>query len=80
MAIPSILPFSSTVAAPTCSSPHPIISADITPRQHVCGEVREREGRCIIEQCQWLRLETAECGCSTGARRGVSKDRKVISH
>lgn len=34
----------------------------------------------IIEQCQRLRLETAECGCSTIASRGASKDRKVIYH
>lgn len=43
-------------------------------------ERRERMGRCIIEQCQELRLETAQYDCSTSARWCDSKDRKVIYH
>lgn len=60
-----------------------IISADITPWKDICRKrEREREhmARCIIEQCQRLRLETASAATALLPAGGASKDRKVICH
>lgn len=58
-----------------------IMSAAITPWKDICRE-REREhmARCIIEQCQWLRLETASAATAPLPARRASKHRKVICH
>lgn len=50
-------------------------------KRHLQRE-REREhmARCIIEQCQRLRLETASAAIAPLPAGGASKDRKVICH
>lgn len=48
LAIQSFLPFSNTVADPLLSPPPHIISADITPRQHICGKEGSAWGDALL--------------------------------